>query len=208
MCADKVVDAEPLRVSLFVDFSNFSSSLRHENKNFMTDWRPLGQVFTEEAGKVIGPDVHVSYQSMHVYGSYDLSSKKDRSFRKWVSDSLSKMPGVFVTLNRRQKIIPPPKCPSCKSDMRDTREKNVDAAIVTDMIKFAWSDAYDVAVIVSSDRSFIPVAEFLQFRGIKVIHASFPPSGGELSQKCWGNFEVPKLMSVFQRTKSHSERDA
>lgn len=83
--------------------------------------------------------------------------------------------------------------------MCGTQEKGIDTAIVTDMIKLAWADAYDVAVLVSSDKDFVPVAEFLQSQGIKIIHASFPPWGNELSQKCWGNFEVPKIMSAFQK---------
>lgn len=59
--------------------------------------------------------------------------------------------------------------------MRGTEEKGIDTLIVTDMIRLAWADACDVAVLVSSDRDFILVAKFLQPRGIKVIHASFPP---------------------------------
>ena len=209
MCADKVVN--PLRVSIFVDFSNFSLSLKHKDKDFRADWFSLGQIFTEEAGKVIGSDAHVFYESMHVYGSYDLSSKKDGNFRNWVSNVLDKISGVHVTLKERQKIKSPPRCPSCQkrishcpvcsSDMRGTQEKGIDTAIVTDMIKLAWAGAYDVAVIVSSDKDFVPVADFLQSQGIKVIHASFPPWGNELSQKCWGNFELPKIMSAFQITK-------
>ena len=35
-----------------------------------------------------------------------------------------------------------------------TDEKGVDVAIATDMIKLAWEDAYDWAVLVSSDRDF------------------------------------------------------
>ena len=34
-----------------------------------------------------------------------------------------------------------------------------------------------VAVLVSSDRDFVPVAEFLETRGIKVIRGAFPPKG-------------------------------
>ena len=85
--------------------------------------------------------------------------------------------------------------------MRGTQEKGIDTAIVTDMIKFAWADAYDVPVIVSSDRDFVPAAEFLQSRGIKIIHASFPPMGQELSKKCWGSFAIPKIMSAFELKK-------
>jgi uncharacterized LabA/DUF88 family protein len=83
--------------------------------------------------------------------------------------------------------------------MRGTQEKGVDTAIATDMIKLAWANSYDVAVIVSSDRDFVPVAEFLQTRGLKVVHAAFPPKGSELSQKCWASFDVKALMSLFRK---------
>ena len=58
--------------------------------------------------------------------------------------------------------------------------------MATDMISVAWADTYDIAVLVSSDRDFVPVAEFLESRGIKVIHGAFPPTGAHLTQKCWG----------------------
>ena len=82
--------------------------------------------------------------------------------------------------------------------MRGTEEKGVDTRIVTDMISLAWSDAYDVTVLVSADRDFVPVAEFLQTKGIKVVHGCFPPKGSQLSQKCWGNLNLIKLMPSFR----------
>ena len=56
--------------------------------------------------------------------------------------------------------------------------------MATDMISFAWADNYDVAVLVSSDRDFVPVAEFLETRGIKVVHGAFPPKEADLIRKC------------------------
>ena len=54
--------------------------------------------------------------------------------------------------------------------------KGVDVRIATDMISLAWANNYDIAVLISSDQDFLPVAEFLETRGIKVIHGVFPPS--------------------------------
>ena len=59
--------------------------------------------------------------------------------------------------------------------MRRTEEKGVDVSMAADMISLAWADNYDIAVLVSSDRDFVPVAEFLETRGIKVIHGAFRP---------------------------------
>lgn len=83
--------------------------------------------------------------------------------------------------------------------MRGTEEKGVDTAIAVDMISLAWEGVYDVAVLVSADRDFVPVAEYLMKKGIKVIHGAFPPSGAMLSQKSWGAINIPALREGFRR---------
>lgn len=83
--------------------------------------------------------------------------------------------------------------------MRGTEEKGVDTRIATDMVSLAWADGFNCAVLVSSDRDFVPVAEFLQTRGIKVVHGAFPPSGSHLTQKCWAHLDLPRLRVAFQR---------
>lgn len=82
--------------------------------------------------------------------------------------------------------------------MRGTEEKGVDTRIVTDMISLAWVGNYDIAVLVSSDRDFIPVVEFLQTRGIKVVHGAFPPQAHALTGRCWGNVVIPDLREQFR----------
>ena len=77
--------------------------------------------------------------------------------------------------------------------MKGTEEKGVDVRMATDMISLAWADNYDIAVLVSSDRDFVPVAEFLETRGIKVIHGAFPPSGAQLTARCWGSVNIVRL---------------
>ncbi|MDE0527539.1 MAG: NYN domain-containing protein [Truepera sp.] len=93
-------------------------------------------------------------------------------------------------------------CPGCGADMRGTEERGVDVRMAIDMISLAWVDNYDSAVLVSSDRDFVPVAEFLETRGIKVIHCAFPPKGSELTARCWGSINVPRLRERFRLTKS------
>ena len=83
--------------------------------------------------------------------------------------------------------------------MRGTEEKGLDVRMATDMISLAWVDNYDIAVLVSSDRDFIPVAAFLETRGIKVIHGAFPPQGSELTGRCWGSINLPRLRDEFRR---------
>ena len=83
--------------------------------------------------------------------------------------------------------------------MRGTEEKGVDTSVVTDMISLAWEDNYDVAVLVSADKDFIPVAEFLERKGKKVLHGAFPPKGSELTRKCWGSIDLKKERGKFEQ---------
>ena len=89
-------------------------------------------------------------------------------------------------------------CPECGADMRETGEKGVDVRMAADMIKLVWALNYDVAGLASSDTDFVPVAEFLETRGIKVIHGAFPPKGHHLSSCCWGRIDLPKLREEFR----------
>jgi hypothetical protein len=201
-----------LRVRVFIDFWNFTLSLRRVSPGFMSDWRPIGPLLAEAAAGCIDPALPYSFEAMHVYGSFDPAKDGDKKLRNWFANTLDRMPGVHVTVVERQKKVASPKCPvcqaevptcpACAADMRGTEEKGVDTRIVTDMISLAWAGAYDVAMLVSADRDFVPVAEFLQSRGTKVIHGWFPPTGSLLAQKCWGNVAIPSLMPRFARPQS------
>jgi uncharacterized LabA/DUF88 family protein len=92
--------------------------------------------------------------------------------------------------------------------MAGTIEKGIDTAIVTDMIKLAWEDAYNVAVLVSADRDFIPAVEFLDSKGRKVVHAGFPPGGMDLARKCWASYDLRKAISELDRDKMAAPGEA
>jgi uncharacterized LabA/DUF88 family protein len=204
-----IVPQKANRVRIFVDFWNFSLSLRREDDSYMIDWQKVAPTLMQEAEKVINHISPASYEAMHVYGSYDPNKPDDAKFKNWFTTWLDRQAGVHTVMLERQKKKNHPKCPVCQAetinchacgaDMRGTEEKGVDTRIVTDMISLAWSNGYDAAVLVSSDRDFVPVADFLQTRGIKVVHAAFPPSGSLLSQKCWASFSITNRMADFRK---------
>jgi len=197
-----------IRVRVFVDFWNFTLSLRKAQSEFRPDWTKIGRSLAAEAAKQIDPAVRHFFEAMHVYGSFDPTSEKDVKLRKWL-EWLDKQPGVHVSSVPRQKKKSPPKCPACQTeavtcgscgaDMRGTEEKGVDTRIVTDMMSHAWANGYTAALLVSADRDFVPVAEELQKRGIKIIHGRFGSKGMELSKKCWGSIDLASLMDTFRR---------
>ena len=194
---------------VFVDFWNFQLLLNDLERNFPIDWHRLGEVVAREALRIVDSNALLSYQGMNVYGSYDPASPSDQRLHQWTMNFLSRQPGVQVTMLERQRKRRGPicpacheetdKCPECGADMRGTEEKGVDTRIATDMIKLAWVENYDVAVLVSSDRDFVPVVEFLGTRGIKAIHGAFPPQGAMLTQSCWGNINIPVMRERFRR---------
>ncbi len=194
---------------VFVDFWNFQLSVNNLGSGFKVDWKQMGPVIAREALHIVDADAALAYQGMNVYGSYDPSKKGDEGLRRWASGTLDKFPGVQVTMIPRQRKLKGSICPSCHeemsqcqkcgADMRGTEEKGVDTRIATDMIKLAWVDNYDVAVLLSSDWDFVPVVDFLDTRGIKTIHGAFPPQGSMLTQKCWGNIRIPNIMEKFKR---------
>ena len=199
------------RVRVFVDFWNFTLSMKEIESGFRSDWSVLGQKLTDAAGKIINPSALCEYQGLNFYGSYDVSSEQDRKLLRWATEVVAQFPGVRVSMVQRQKkqrppvcpkcYKPVPTCPSCKSDMRGTGEKGVDVRMATDMISLAWVDNYDIAVLVSSDRDFVPVAEFLETKGIKVIHGVLPPKGKEVSKSCWGSIDVASIRESFRQRK-------
>ncbi len=200
---------DPVRVRIFVDFWNFTLAIRNLDATLQVDWRKLGPVLAVEAGRLVDPVRPAQYEGLHVYGSFDPAKSGDSKLKNWFTNTIDKMPGVHVVLLERQRKRGYLRCPHCQGetktchacggDMRGTEEKGVDTRIVTDMISLAWSNSYDVAVLVSADRDFVPVADFLQAKGIKIIHGAFPPLGSQLSQKCWANIAIPTLTAQIKR---------
>ena len=193
---------------MFVDFWNYTLTMRDLDEEFRTDWRTLGPVLSTAAVAYIDRAATGEYQGLNFYGSHDPANQRDGKLLRWATTVVDTFPGVSVSMVPRQKKRRPPKCPACQTevdrcpvcsaDMRGTEEKGVDVRMATDMISLAWVDNYDVAVLVSSDRDFVPVAEFLATKGIKVIHGAFPPKGAQLTQKCWGSISVAGLREDFR----------
>lgn len=87
MAANPPVVAPPLRVRIFVDFWNFSLSVRQASQNFMIDWTKIPHLFVNEAASLLGGPA--SFEGMHVYGSYDPAKQSDSKLRNWFSNWLT-----------------------------------------------------------------------------------------------------------------------
>lgn len=196
------------RVQVFVDFWNYTLLMKSVEEGYVTDWKVIGPRLADQAGTMVSETIPSIFQGLNFYGSYDPKSPKDRKLRHWATNVVGKFAGVDVSMVPRQKRSCPRcpschsevvKCPNCQASMQGTEEKGVDVRIATDMIRLAWVDNYDIAVLVTSDKDLIPAVEFLKTRGIKVIHGSFPQGGHELTKKCWDQIKMAREREKFRR---------
>jgi len=201
-----------VRAIIFVDFWNYTLNMQNFNPQFKTDWFAFPWAIAAAARECLHlPEELFRYEGMYVVGSYDQLSKSEINLRNWAQNTLTKVPGAFVDFKSRQKTQSGPRCigpdhheiancPICSSSMLGTREKGVDTQIVTQMLRCAWEGLYDVGILVSEDRDFVPAVDHLISKGYKFIHARFPSKGFELRKHCWGEIDISKICEKFQRT--------
>ena len=196
-----------MKTHIFIDFWNFQLDVNNAApQNYRVDWKKISPWLISQASVAVGRSL--IYEGTHVYMSYSPNSKKDAPLKDFASNVLNRFPGVQVSLVER-KAQSAPTCPSCYKSIADcphcgnpivrTVEKGVDTAIVTDMVKFAWEGAMEAAILVTSDRDFIPVVHMLAAKGYKVINAHFPPKGMNLASTCWASLDIKKGLVELSR---------
>lgn len=203
-------------IRVFVDFWNFQLTLNEREASlqnlpdfrFSIDLVNLGRWLAEKGRIILGAD-KIDYGACHIYSSYD-AKVEGTKFYNWMMNFVNRQPGIIAQCIKRQKRSLP-RCPTCHQTITHcphegceapiiaTIEKGVDTRIVTDMIILAWQDAYDVAVLASSDADLIPAVRFVQQQGKRVIQAGFPPTGTALATECWASFDVFQDRAQIQR---------
>lgn len=214
MAAERITVAQTPRIRVFVDYWNFQLGLNFREgegsghkEQFPIDWHTFPNWAAERAAEVAGAPTY-SFEGCIIYTSFDPHG--DPAYRNWATTWLDRQPGVQVDIKERQAKDAPVcanchqeirTCPHCHQAVGGTTEKGVDTAIATDLIRLAWEDAYDIAVLVTSDKDLVPAVTFLDQKGRKVIQAGFPPAGGQLATACWASFDVFKDREAFRRSK-------
>jgi uncharacterized LabA/DUF88 family protein len=205
------------RIRVFVDYWNFQLTINKREAfergmpdyRFEVDWLGLGPWLVRKACERI-QITDYSFDGINIYTSYNPGTQEGKRFNQWTKNILSKGTGVRVEcIERKPKNFP--QCPVCHQEIRNcphtgcgatmisTVEKGVDTLIATDMIRLAWEDAYDFAVLSTMDRDLVPAVKFLKQKGRKVIHAGFPPLGTDLASACWASFDVYRDRKEIKR---------
>jgi hypothetical protein len=198
------------RTRVFIDFWNFSLNWRDRADGALIDWKLVPRVLLNEAGKQLeAAGIHepLSLEETLVYASYNPST--DKKLKAWLDSFLDKQPSFRV--NTRERRAKPRKihcsacghdndaCQECSEPFRWAPEKGVDTAIVTDLLALASEDAYDVAVLLSSDADHIPAVEWVQSRGRKVVNATWARHGFDLAKTSWAAFELDTVIPLLSR---------
>lgn len=204
-------EGAPTRIMIFVDFWNYTLNMQNHDPTFQTDWFTMPWALADCARECLRvTSGQARYEGIFIAGSFDQYSDSDVRLRNWAQNTLIKAPGSRIDFKPRQKTSSGPRCignlhhevkncPDCGASMLGTREKGVDTQIVTEMLRCAWEDMYDVGVLVSEDRDFVPAVSHLASRGFKFIHARFPDRGFELRKYCWGEINLVEAKNKFQR---------
>lgn len=195
------------KVRIFIDFWNFQLSVNDvAGRGYRVDWVKFSPWLVSQAQAMVGTPL--TLEGTSVYLSYNPRRPEDKPLRDWAVNFLDHVPGVNVTIMER-KLKNPPNCPACHKPIdicphchvstAGTVEKGVDTAMVTDLLSLAWENAWEVAILLSSDRDFIPAVQMLDRKGYRVLNAHFPPIGAELSRTCWASIDLKQALPHIAR---------
>lgn len=130
--------------------------------------------------------ITIFYYTALLDKEYNLKGyKKHKKFL----DKIKQIPNFNVVLCNLRKTI-------LEDDSIDFSIKGDDVYLATDLIKGAFKDLYDVAIIVSGDEDFIPTIKVAQENKKKIINAFFPKSSSYLLRNCCdGSINLKKALS-------------
>ncbi len=201
-----------MRLRIFIDFWNFQINWNERSNKALCDWKSLPTVLASEAQSRLNAAGlgRTTLEETRVYASYEPGNSKDAGLRKWLNNFLDRQPGVRVfqqerhwrrrSIHCRQCDTNVSDCPNCGNALGRASEKAIDSLIVSDLINLAWEGAYDVALLVSSDRDFLPAVELLQRKNFKVVNGVWAGHGHELARVCWASLPLDDLIAKLTRT--------
>jgi len=167
------------RVSIFIDGSN----LYHNLKRYS-----IKTTFEEIIKKI---ETKREILDVFYYTALLDKSTDEKGFtsHKKFLDNLKKIPNFHIVLCNLRKVM-------LKDGKVDFAIKGDDVYLATDLIKGAYENLYDVAIIVSGDADFIPAIKLVKKNGKKVINAFFPKSSSyQLRKCCNGSINLKKSLS-------------
>lgn len=178
-----------MRVKVFVDFWNFQlrwNDVMNVPVQQRIAWRVLPSVLLAELPTIFGAGETFTHKGTYVFASVNpRAGSRDEGLKKFLY-ALNQATGFQVISRERR-----PKndeCPHCNKQIERMIEKGVDSSIVTALYEGAINDAYDVALLLSSDSDYVPAVKTIQDRLNKqIIHVGFRRGGNEVRSAAWSH---------------------
>ena len=148
------------RVMIFIDGSNFYHGLKESIGVTNINLQKLGEILCGKNRKLI----RIYYYNAPLDQKHDLERYKAQ--QRWF-EKVRNTPDTTLILVRMQKRI------NEKTGEAEYIVKGDDIHIGVDMVKFAYNDAYDTAILVSGDGDFYPAVITVKDKGKKVENAYF-----------------------------------
>ncbi len=158
------------RVMIFIDGSNFYYGLRVATGNTNVNLERFGKVLCGDKRKLI----RIYYYNAPLDQEND--KEKYTKQQKWF-DRVRNTPDTTLVLVKMKKRM--------RDGKPEYSVKGDDIHLAIDMLKLAYNDAYDTAILVSGDGDFYPAIRAVKEKGKKVENAFFSANRSSyLSQEC------------------------
>ncbi len=194
-----------IRARVFIDYWNFQLNWNEHADDARCDWLALPEVLLRSASRVLRSD-DLDYCGTHIYASVDPGNE---NLLSWLDTFLNRQAGFHVAmarLVRRHKGLHctscgagVDQCPECGEPFTMSSCKGLTTTMVCDLLSLCSEGACDVPIIVSSDSELQPAVRHLGSRGVRVLHAGWRDSGGDLARESWASLDLEQLIPDLVR---------
>ena len=205
---------------VFLDYWNFQIGWNQRapkpdgHRSVSCDFLALPSEAVAMAEGAFGPDEAANRAPLQlietrVYASHDPNNPKDILNRNWMEGLMGEREDFIVRNVPRLARAEPARCrscgheqlrcPACRSTYSKSSEKTVDAALIVDLLTLAWDDAFDIALLISSDHDFMPAIEALQLHGLRVVNGRWLDQGTRLADSCDSTIRLDTLVPILAR---------
>ena len=160
-----------MRVTLFFDGKNFHAGWKERAGSHRIDFPALARWLVSQCG---GGTLRGAYYFTGVETGTAAGSEGQRRLESFL-DMLEAQPGYFVRAFARRSLTTT--CPACGCEGRVSVDKEVDTALVAEMLQLASVDAFDGAVLLSGDGDHTPAVDALRAMGKQAFVATWGGTG-------------------------------
>jgi uncharacterized LabA/DUF88 family protein len=160
-----------VKVAIFFDGKNFYAGWREQAYGQRLQFTRLARWLVQHVGGSI-------LMGCHYYTGVETGDEANSDGQKKLAgflDMLELQPGYFVhRFPRKSRMF---RCNDCGAENRFSQEKEVDTAMVADMVRLAAVNAYDIMILVSGDADYASAVEAVRQLGKIVYVVSWGGTG-------------------------------